>query len=209
VTDLFVNSWDSAWSGLRASGRGHAVRDALLTRYAESHRRYHSVQHLEEGLSLFGEARAIAEQPASVEMALWFHDAIYDPKASDNELRSADWARAELTRAGVSPEVVSGIAELILVTRHTALPQSCDEQLLVDVDLAILGATDARFAEYERQIREEYAHVPELVFRTKRREILQMFLDRATIYCTARLRAELETRARANLARSIAGLGAR
>ena len=85
------------------------------------------------------------------------------------------------------------------------MPQTRDEQVLVDVDLAILGAAPARFAEYELQIREEYAHVPGFLFRMKRRAILKSFLDRLAIYSTPLLREQLESRARINLATAIAG----
>jgi predicted metal-dependent HD superfamily phosphohydrolase len=85
------------------------------------------------------------------------------------------------------------------------LPSGADEQLLVDIDLAILAADDERFAEYERQIRAEYAFVPEATFVARRRSILAAFLDRERIYSTPRLHDELERPARANLARAIAG----
>jgi predicted metal-dependent HD superfamily phosphohydrolase len=93
-----------------------------------------------------------------------------------------------------------------MATRHaTATPATGDEALLVDLDLAILGAERARFAEYGRQIRSEYAHVPAAEFRAKRSAVLAAFLARDPIYRTPRLRAELETRARKNLALAIAG----
>jgi predicted metal-dependent HD superfamily phosphohydrolase len=78
-----------------------------------------------------------------------------------------------------------------------------DEQLLVDIDLAILGASEARFLEYERQIREEYGFVPGWLFRRKRRAILRSFLKRPRIFSTQHFNASLEQRARANLARAM------
>jgi predicted metal-dependent HD superfamily phosphohydrolase len=78
--------------------------------------------------------------------------------------------------------------------------------VLVDVDLSILGATQSRFDEYERQVREEYGWVPEPIYRRKRREILESFLGRPAIYNTARFIGRYEQQARANLARSLARL---
>lgn len=92
-----------------------------------------------------------------------------------------------------------------MATCHSALPESPDAQLLVDVDLSILGALPPRFAEYEEQIRQEYAFVPEDLFRRKRGEILRAFLDRPVIYSTPHFQAALETRARDNLRLAIAG----
>jgi predicted metal-dependent HD superfamily phosphohydrolase len=94
---------------------------------------------------------------------------------------------------------------LVMATRHTALPVGGDEQLLVDIDLAILGAAPARFAEYEQQIREEYGHVPDGLFRPKRRAILRSFLERPRLYSTPQFHAALEDTARANLQRAIDG----
>ena len=91
-----------------------------------------------------------------------------------------------------------------MATRHAALPTDVDAQLLVDIDLAILAADEARFAEFERQIRVEYALVPEATFRARRRAVLGGFLERERIFSTPRLRDELEPRARANLANALA-----
>ncbi len=137
--------------------------------------------------------------PAEVEMALWFHDAIYDTKRSDNERRSADWAIAELSAAGASPESTKLVERLVMVTTHDALPQTLDEQFLVDIDLSIIGADDQRFDGFERQVREEYSFVPGFLFRMKRKAILKTFLERERIYSTPHFTALLEGKARRNL----------
>ena len=136
-------------------------------------------------------------------MALWFHDAIYDVKGSGNEERSAEWAHRALTSAGAAAAAAERVRQLVLVTRHDGVPGNVDEQVLVDIDLAILGAERPRFDEYERQIRDEYAFVPGFLFRRKRRQILRTFLDRPVLYSTAMLRERLEARARENLRRAI------
>lgn len=186
-----------------ASGDGHDLLSRLIAAYNEPHRKYHTEQHLRECLALFERHRSLAVEPAEVEMALWFHDAVYDTRADDNEARSAEWAAQELGRAGVDPGRISRVVDLILATRHSALPQGQDQELLVDIDLAILGVDQSRFAEYERQVSEEYGWVPEAIFRHKRREILAGFLARDPIYNTPMLRDLLESRARFNLERSL------
>jgi predicted metal-dependent HD superfamily phosphohydrolase len=93
---------------------------------------------------------------------------------------------------------------VLRAVKDTAVPALPDQQLLVDIDLSILGAPEQRFAEYEQQIRQEYAFVPKWLFRRKRRAILQGFLDRPQIYSTAHFHAELEQRARDNLRKAIA-----
>ena len=198
---LLPRSWQRAWRGIGAAGDGHALFDALTARHAETHRHYHTLQHLEECLHAFDRAQALAQHPHEVELALWFHDAVYEVRRHDNEERSADWARDALVAAGVSSDAAARVHALILATRHTAVPAGRDEQLLVDIDLSILGAERARFDEYEQQIRREYAFVPGFLFRRKRREILQGFLARPAIYSTTHFHDLLEARARENLQR--------
>jgi predicted metal-dependent HD superfamily phosphohydrolase len=178
---------------LRKRWRGDAaLLEQLLARYREPHRHYHTLQHLEECFEKLDELRDLAPHPGDVELALWFHDAIYDTRRDDNEARSADWARAA---------VGERVAELVMATRHDAQPTDMDARVLVDVDLSILGAPDARFAQYERQVREEYRWVPALIYRRKRRQILDGFLARPTIYNTGRFIERYEAQARRNLAK--------
>ncbi|MBS0308384.1 MAG: hypothetical protein JSS58_05375 [Proteobacteria bacterium] len=180
----------------------HVFR-ALASRYGEPQRHYHTLQHIDECLAKLAEVRHLSTHPAEVAMALWFHDAIYDPTRHDNEEKSADWASACLRQAGVSDNVTRRIDALILATRHHAAPTDMDAKILVDVDLTILAAPRERFAEYERQIRAEYVHIPDLPFNTKRRNILQGFLDRAAIFTTPLFFERYEVQARRNITASL------
>jgi predicted metal-dependent HD superfamily phosphohydrolase len=198
-------SWQRAWQALGATPPA-GLFDQLLARYGEAHRRYHTLQHLDECLDKVAPVRALADQPGEVELALWFHDAIYELQRHDNELQSALWAQREMLAAGTAPEAAERVHGLIIATRHSALPEAPDERLLVDIDLSILGAGRARFEDYERQVRAEYAWVPEAMFRAKRREMLQAFLARPAIYGTEVFQARLEAQARENLRWSIAQL---
>jgi predicted metal-dependent HD superfamily phosphohydrolase len=200
-----IASWRRLWDELGAARTDPELCAELLARYREPHRKYHTLQHLDECLSELAQVRGLAERPAEVELALWFHDAIYEVRRSDNEARSAEWADSAVLAAGVSAEVAARIRELVLATRHSEPAESADARLLVDIDLAILGAPERRFDEYELQIRDEYAWVPTPIFRVKRREILATFLARPRIFRTDEFRGRLEARARANLARSLEG----
>jgi len=205
--DRLAASWRRMWSGLGAAGDGRALFEALVQRYDEPHRRYHTLQHLRECLDAFEAVAPLAERPAEVAAALWFHDAVHDIGRADNEERSARWAQEALAAAGSAPDAAARVAALVRATRHAALPALPDERLVADIDLAILGAAPRRFAQYERQVRAEYAAVPEETFRHRRRAILQAFLDRPHLYGTAHFRQALEARARDNLARAIASTG--
>lgn len=198
-------NWAAAWHALGVASPGDALCDELQRRYTEPQRHYHTMQHLGECLAWFDHEKALAERPGEVALALWFHDAIYDVHAHDNEARSADWARRALLDAGVDTAAADRVHALVMATRHDAVPQGRDAELLIDIDLSILGAERARFDEYERQVQAEYAFVPDEVRLPRRRAILQRFLDRKAIYATPRMHAQLEARARTNLQRSISG----
>jgi predicted metal-dependent HD superfamily phosphohydrolase len=180
--------------------------DALCAAYAEKHRHYHTAQHIDDCLSKLDLAKHLAQAPEEIEIALWFHDAIYDPYKSGNEETSAEWACELLTSNGVAHAKVERVREHILATRHQVIAIDPDAQLLVDIDLSILGASEADYAVFEKNVREEYKWVPSIVFRKKRAEILQSFLDRPQIYSTEYFRDRYETSARNNLVAAIAAL---
>lgn len=199
-------SWTKTWQELGAIAADEGLHRRLLACWREEHRRYHTLQHLRECLARFDQVRGLALRPAEIALALWFHDAFYDPRRDDNEARSAEWARISVLQAGVGPVVAQRVHVLVMETRHKAPAQDADAQLLVDVDLSILGAEPQRFDESDRQIREEYAHVPEDEYRRGRRRVLGDFLARPRLYSTAHFHAALEERARANLTRALARL---
>ncbi len=180
----------------------------LAERYAEPHRAYHNLDHIEHCLDEFEPLRPTCAHPEHVEAAIWFHDAIYDTRAADSEERSADFAQRTLRDLGLEPRVCESVGSLILATTHEASPSSADESALVDVDLAILGQPPGVFDEYERAIRVEYAWVDDRTFAAGRRRILHVFLQRPHIYATELFRPRYEAAARANLQRSITRLEA-
>lgn len=196
---LLPTSWASAWSDLGLQPPS-GLFDQLVRAYEEPQRYYHSLQHLHECLAHFEQVRHLAQQPGEVAIALWFHDAIYDVRGKDNERQSADWACRVLASCQASQATLERVERLIMVTRHDATPSEADEQLLVDIDLAILGATPERFAEYDAQVRAEYAWVPGFVYLMKRRSVLKAFLARPCIYSTEHFKARYEAQARRNLA---------
>ncbi len=200
--------WNTAWSGLSVAPPSEALLDGLLSRYAESHRAYHTLKHIRECFEQFDAARHLAERPAQVELAIWFHDAVYDTRSFDNEERSAEWAARSLLEAGAPSEASDRVRDLVLATKYNAKSTGPDASLVVDVDLAILGAEPVRFNEYEAQVRQEYSWVSETVFREGRSKILRGFLARPHIYATCEFRARFEARARDNLGRSLRKLGA-
>jgi predicted metal-dependent HD superfamily phosphohydrolase len=180
----------------------HRLGADLIRAWQEPHRHYHTPEHLIECLRLLDEHGADFE----VEQSLWFHDAFQDPRRSDNEEASAQWAERELPACGVAPEAVVRIGAMIRATAGHAVAADAQQALLLDLDLAILGATPKRFAAYERQIRAEYAWVPEPLYRTDRRKILQKFATMVPLFRTEAFQTRFTAAAHRNLTQAIATL---
>jgi len=199
-------SWSADWQGIGARGTGDDLHQRLVGAWSEKHRHYHTLQHLRECLEHLDAVRLQAHRPAEIAVALWFHDAVYDPRREDNEARSAAWLRDCALEEGVSAATAQRLHGMVMATADHLPQGDADTQLLVDIDLSILGAEPARFRESNGQIRREYAHVPEPDWRTGRRRVLRGFLDRPRLYGTQRFHAMLEDRARENLAGELARL---
>ena len=193
LKDHFQRSFLGA--GLKAP---QGVFESLAARYGEPTRAYHTLQHISEGIAQLKTVRVV---PPEIPIAWWFHDAIYDPRRSDNEERSAAWAAAVL---GKSP-LTASVENAILATKPGTLAADAGARLIVDVDLAILAAAEPRFSEYEAQIRHEYSHVDDVAYRTERLKVLRSYSDRAFLYQSPEFR-NLETRARKNIERAINAL---
>lgn len=174
------------------------VAEELERRYAEPHRSYHTMDHIESSLAWLDWAYGQAHRPAEVELALWFHDAVYDATRHDNEERSAELAEGLLRAHGAPARSIERIGEMIRATQRHEASQG-DAAMVCSIDLAILGAEPRRYARYEAAVRREYGYVPEEAYREGRRHFLQALLERPSIYANLALRELLECGARRNL----------
>lgn len=186
---------------------GEEIFKQLREAYTEAGRYYHTEKHVSECLAHFQTFRHLANRPAEIEVALWFHDAIYDTRRTDNEAKSAEWAQAYLALEGADAEALARIVAMINDTKNHHARHG-DTALMVDVDLGILGASRNAFEVYDKAIRMEYEWVPEEQYRNRRVQVLKAFLDRESIYKTSEFRHHYEGQARENLARKIRELTA-
>jgi predicted metal-dependent HD superfamily phosphohydrolase len=192
--------WDRlmALIGLGAH-KAQPVFEQLIRRYREAGRYYHNLDHLAQVLAVIRRLERQASQPAAVLLAGWFHDAVYDPRAQDNEERSAELAGLLLMPLAIDPSLIQRVQQLILCTKTHQCGNDLDARVLLDADLSILGADPTEYARYAEAIRREYAWVPEEAYRLGRRTVLQSFRQRERIFQTEELFQEREIRARANL----------
>ncbi len=195
--------FERVWKGLGAADT--SVWPRLTAAYAESWRAYHTEEHLVECFAWLDRVMHLAERPAELEVALWFHDVVYEPRAGDNEERSAVLMADAARAARIPVEVSERLSGLVRTTVHSGALLVGDAALLSDIDLSILGASPARFDRYERQIRQEYAFASDADYRRGRAKVLRGFLERLSIYTTAHFSARLEAQARENLAGATSG----
>ena len=184
------------------------LRD-LRQRHAEPQRFYHDWSHVEALLGHFRRIEELVHDREGVLHAILFHDAIYDPRAKDNERRSAGLLAEMAPPIGARSLTLAAAA--ILATEGHTMPESGRDEAsdiahFLDMDLAILGASEERFDIYEEQVRREYAHVPDEAFRKGRAAVLESFAARDRLYFSDWGYERFEKSARENIARSIAAL---
>lgn len=176
----------------------------LVSRYSEPHRKYHDLSHIQDCLAKFDSMRDLTENVVAVELAIWFHDIVYDPLSRTNEEDSAETFRAVMAPYALSEVLCRTVCDLILSTRHVSAPETIDAAVLHDVDLSILGSESDAYLNYCRCIREEYSGYADDPYREGRAQFLRKMLGMEWIYCTAHGRDRYEPRARQNLVRELA-----
>ena len=177
---------------------------ALIKAYGSAGRYYHNLEHLECVLGFIEQLQDEACHPNLVNLAGWFHDAIHDTHAGDNEERSAILAQTTCANWRISENEADRVAELIRATRtHQAAEDDHDASVLLDADLSILGATEVAYDAYASAIRQEYSWVSDADFRAGRARVLRSFLERERLFRLERMRRQYEEQARYNLAREI------
>lgn len=171
----------------------------IAARYDEPHRQYHSRTHLDHVLSTVEELLSVqpVDDPDAVRLAALFHDAVYDPRSSTNEIDSAALA-ADVLGGTIDPERIARVQRLILATINH-WPASIEEAVLLDADLAPLAVEPTKYVPTGAKVRAEYSHVDDDAWVEGRRRVIRSFLDRPSIYWTAPM-TPLEARARSNMA---------
>ncbi len=202
-TDHLKNRWMRLFASYGEAALIQNAFDDLAKRYAQKHRYYHTLRHVNTCLMLLDEVGGLVSDLFSTETAIWFHDVIYDPLRHDNEAMSAAYAKHFLKSIKIPDHEIAKIERLILLTKHPSDPLREDEKYLIDIDLSILGAETALYDQYEKWIRQEYVLVSDEVFRKGRGEVLRAFLVQEYIYHTDYFRQKLEKRARENLERAL------
>ena len=183
----------------------------IAIRYNEAQRAYHSLQHIEQLFAQFEQIKHVLNEPHIIALALFYHDVIYEPTRTDNELKSAEYAVDSLIPY-LSAEQCQYIYALIMMTASHQIAdidegsdkaRKSDAAYLLDMDLSILGASWPEYEQYAQAVRQEYAHISNIDYRVGRIAVLKGLLAHPTLYLTDYYYARLEEQARENIKREI------
>ncbi|MDG4560783.1 MAG: hypothetical protein P9E88_05770 [Candidatus Competibacter sp.] len=202
----FAALWERRLSGGRALAE--TVHARLVELYEEPHRRYHTLDHVRHCLEEFDRVAALMDDPDAVEIALWFHDAVYRSGAMDNERRSADLFR-QWSEGHADAAFLQQVDDLIMATTHRDPPIQRDERFVVDIDLSSFGLPWAAFEQDGHRIRAECAEIGDEAYYPGQLRFLLFLQGRPTFFLTEFFQQRYERIARNNIHRVIENLRAR
>jgi predicted metal-dependent HD superfamily phosphohydrolase len=200
----FISLWERC-ARSDSDARGAEIYRDLKKRYSESHRRYHTPAHIAHCLKLFDLSRHKMDEPDTVEMSIWFHDVIYDAKASDNEERSAKYF-SQTCGQDIDGQLQSKVRDLIIATIHKELPLTPDGKYMVDIDLSSFGLPWDKFFQDSEAVREEFSHLNDAEFYSAQKKFLESLLAREHFCFTEFFRQRHEKTARENIQRYLESL---
>jgi predicted metal-dependent HD superfamily phosphohydrolase len=198
-----LDRWEALWKRIPHKGNIWRLYGEIVTRYSESHRFYHNLWHIQHCLKVLDEARHLCRNPDEVEVALWFHDVVYNFKEGDNEKESAFASGLALAKLEVDFSFRDRVWAHILATKHVETPDDRDSRITADIDISIMGHPETVYLEGEKRIFREFEWVPAEAGRAWRTQTLRGFLDCDRIYATDFFREKYEDQARKNLEGSI------
>ena len=141
-----------------------AIHQQLIASYSEPQRFYHTLTHIEHCLSLIEKISSELQSPEALELAIWFHDVVYEPGAKDNEQLSADQFMAKTD--GVFDDTLRDtVYQHIMATVHDgAEVKHADTKYMLDIDLSSFGRPWAEFIQDSHNLRLELEDWPDDVF---------------------------------------------
>ena len=180
----------------------------VAARYNDTQRAYHSLAHIQQLFAQFDQTMTYLHEPRLIALALYYHDVIYDPTRSDNELKSAEYMVDKLKHYLSDDQRRTIYALIIMTATHqldglTDSDKCSDAAYLLDMDLSILGTPWPQYERYAQAVRQEYAHVSDIDYRVGRIAILKKLLTHPKMYLTQYYYKRLEQQARENMAREI------
>jgi predicted metal-dependent HD superfamily phosphohydrolase len=209
VAEKLFLRWQETLQGFKIDSK--LIQSSFLSitqAYNSPHRYYHNLKHIFQMLTTITHLESLTVNLPAVQFAAWLHDIVYDTHASNNEEKSAIFARELLTSLNIDRETIDIVENLILATKqHQCNDSGMDIQILLDADLMILAANKIEYQTYAKAIRQEYNWVLETDYLKGRKRVLQQFVSRPKIYQTPEIFRFYEDIARHNMQNEILFLG--
>ncbi len=196
--------WKDLWRDLQVGGSGDEIFALLEQKYGETHRKYHTLEHIASCLALFPLVRPHCFVPEAVRLALWFHDAVYNPQRHDNEEKSAEFFSECFQGKYLYRRFMELTQDLILATKHINPMVGGTKRALIELDLSILGASEAEYDKYEQGIRQEYGFIPDEAFYPRRAKFMLAIEARDPIFHIPEMKSRFEKQAHDNIRRALA-----
>lgn len=215
--EWLLSAWRRSVESVGATASRAAIEQtgsALIDRWSAQERVHHNLKRLIGVLARVDELSEETHDPEVVRLAAWYHGAVftsaaqqaYAHKGGADAGGSATLARTELSALGVPEPVIGRVVSLVrALSRHVPPPDDIDAQALCDADLGGLAAEPQRYEAYRREVREEYAHIPERDYVESRLAIVTRLLERKQLFASP-LGQGWEDRARDNLRAEMARL---
>ena len=181
------------------------VWEVIKRYYSHKSRYYHNLEHIYNMLMQAEEVKSKINDFDSLRFAIWFHDIIYKPSKNNNEEKSSVFARNCLKSLNFDEKRAKTVQNLIISTKkhQLILVKNNDNAYLLDFDLSILGTDWEIYKNYFHNIRNEYKIYPDFIYNPSRKKILNLFLERETLYFTEIYQAKYEIQARENLKKEL------
>ncbi len=205
VKQRFTSLWNRCQTGGGAGADADVVYEEVHAYYSEPGRHYHTPKHIEHCLEQFDLAADGMDDADAVEVAIWFHDLIFDTSAKDNELKSAR-RFIELADDSMDPEFKTRVYDLIMVTAAPRLPKTNDQGFMLDIDLSSFGLPWDEMVRDSAAVRQECSDLTDAEFFPGQRAFLESLVNRKHFYCTQYFRSRIEGTARSNIRRYLEGL---
>ena len=202
-----LNRFQSLWRRClldNASDHSAEIHQRLTSAYNEPQRHYHTLDHIGHCLSLFDQCKALLDNPDALELAIWFHDAIFETGKPDNELRSAELYQS--LSADVHPnELRELVGRLIIATLHDGGSlEDKDAGYMVDIDLSSFGLPWEDFLRDTQDLRKECGHLSDEEYYQRQSSFRTGLMARPKFYMTDYFYERYEQQARENLERYFA-----
>lgn len=205
--EYLKSRWDQTMALVPYPELSESLFAEIVTAYSSKVRHYHTLEHLENCFRTLDAMFVEVPSPKVVELALWYHDVVYYPMDHDNEEQSAKLAYSKV-RHLAGEDVAALVAGIIQDTDYTAGPESPEEAIVFDVDLAILGSAPNVYDKYEANIRKEYSNYSDEVFKEGRSSVLRRLLAKPSLYHTREFRGSVyKDMAPINIRRALIQLG--